>query len=149
MLTELSECCAVKLFAIVYSDFFGYAEVAYNVLLEELLQSGGRNVAKSFGFDPLQKVLYGDCCILEVAWCCWQWSHDIDAPPCEGLDWGYEMDFFRWEPAVVGMLLAIWASAHDFVGVCYGRRPVKSFAESLSHQSPRSDVRRAHSRVYF
>ena len=25
---ELSECCTVKLFAIVYCDFFGYAKVA-------------------------------------------------------------------------------------------------------------------------
>ena len=53
MLTELSKCCAVKLFAIVYSYFFGYAETAYNVLLEEFLQSGGCDVAESFGFDPL------------------------------------------------------------------------------------------------
>ena len=91
MLTELSECCAVKLFAIVYSDFFGYAEAAYNVLPEEFLQSGGRDVAKSFGFDPLRKVLYGDCCILEVAWSCWQGSYNVDAPSCEGPDWGYEV----------------------------------------------------------
>jgi len=149
MLTELSECCAVKLFAIVYSDFFGYAELAYNVLPEEFLQSGGRDVAKSFGFDPLRKVLYGDCCILEVAWSCWQDSYNVDAPSREGPDWGYEVDFFGWKFAVVRVLLAVWAGAHDFMGVSHGRRPIKAFAESFSHQGSCSDVRRAHSSVYF
>ena len=52
MLIELSECCVVKLFAVVYSDFFGYAEAAYNALLEEFLQRGSRDVMKSLGFDP-------------------------------------------------------------------------------------------------
>ena len=120
MLTELSECCAVKLFAIVYSDFFGYAEAAYNVLPEEFLQCGSRDVAKSLGFDPLREVFYIDYCILEVAWSCWQGSHNIDAPSCEGPDWGYEVDFFGWEFAIMSMLLTIWASAHDLVGICHG-----------------------------
>ena len=53
LLAECSECCAVKLFAIVYYDFFGYAEAAYNILPKEFLQCGGRDVMKSFSFDPL------------------------------------------------------------------------------------------------
>ena len=53
MLTELSECCAIKLFAIVNCDFFWYAEAAYNILLEKFMQGGGRDIAKRLGFDPL------------------------------------------------------------------------------------------------
>ena len=53
LLAECSECCAVKLFAIVYCDFFGYAEAAYNILPEKFLQGGGRKIAKRLGFDPL------------------------------------------------------------------------------------------------
>ena len=119
-MTELSECCAVKLFAIVYNDFFGYTEAAYNVLPEEFLQSGGCDIAESFGFDPLRKVLHGDCHILEVAWSYWQGSYNIDAPSREGPDWGDVVDFFGWEFAVVGMLLAVWVGAHDFMGVSHG-----------------------------
>ena len=51
-MTELSECGTVKLLAIVHCDFFGYAEAAYNALLEEFLQRGSRDVMKSLGFDP-------------------------------------------------------------------------------------------------
>ena len=104
---------------------------------------------KGFGFDLFREILYCDCCVLEVAWRCRQGPHNIDAPSCEGPDRWYEMDFFRWGLAIMGMLLTIWASAHDFVGVCHGRRPVKPFAESFSHQSSRSDVRRAHTYMYF
>jgi len=53
LLTEFSECGTVKLFAIVYCDFFGYAEAAYNILPEKFLQGGGRKIAKRLGFDPL------------------------------------------------------------------------------------------------
>ena len=53
LLTEFSECGTVKLFSIVYCDFFGYAEAAYNVLPEKFLQGGYYNITKRLGFDPL------------------------------------------------------------------------------------------------
>ena len=59
--------------------------------------------------------------------------YNVDAPSCEGPDWGYEVDFFGWEFAIVGVLLVVWAGTHDFMGVSHGRRPIKPFAESFSH----------------
>ena len=146
---ELSECGTVKLFAVVYCDFFGYAEVAYNVLPEKLLKGSGRDIPKRLGFDPFREIIHCDCCILEVAWSCWEGSHNVDAPSCEGPDRRYEVDFFWRELAVMGVLLTIWARAYDFMGVRHGRRPIKPFAKGFSHQSPCSHVRKAHAFVYF
>ena len=149
MLTKFSKCCAVKLFAVVHCDFSRYAKAAYDVLPEIFLQSGGCDVAKSFGFDPLRKVLYNDCCIFEVAWSCWQGFYNINSLSREGPDWGYEVDFFWRELVVMGVLLTIWARMYDFMGIRHSRRPIKTFAESFSHQGSCSNVRRAHSSVYF
>jgi hypothetical protein len=38
------------------------------------------------------------------------------------------------------MALALWTMAHDVVGVCHYRRPVKTLSESFLHQSSGAEV---------
>ena len=83
-MTELSECGVI-----VNCYFFGYAEAAYDVLLEKFLQGSGRDVAKHLGFDPLREVFYCNCCILEVSRSCWEGAHYVDTPSREGPDRRY------------------------------------------------------------
>ena len=49
--TKLSECGAIKLFAVVDDDLLRDAEAAYNILPEELLQGCSYDVSKCLGFD--------------------------------------------------------------------------------------------------
>jgi len=72
------------LLAVVYGDFFWYAEAAHNVLLEELLQGSGCDISESLGFDPLREIFYCDCSILVVSWRCGQRPYNVDAPSSEG-----------------------------------------------------------------
>ena len=39
------------------------------------------------------------------------YTHNVDAPPCEGPDRRYELDFFWRKLVVMGVLLTIWAHA--------------------------------------
>ena len=133
--------------AIVYGDFFWYAEAAYNILLEKLLQGSGSNISECLSFDPLREIFHCNCSILVISWRRGQGPNDVDAPSCEGPHRRQQLYFVWWKLTVWCMPLAIWAFTDNLVCVCHRRRPVEAFAKSFAYQCPRCNMRRAHACV--
>jgi hypothetical protein len=66
-----------------------------------------------------------------------------DKRPCDG----DRLEGVRWEIGLAGIELALFAGAHDLVGVGNRSGPVEALAESVTHEGARRRVVATHARV--
>jgi hypothetical protein len=89
--TKIFEHCTIKILGVINVDQLRDSERTDDVLPEKNLDGGGGYISYSLRFNPFGEVLYYVNGKGVIPMCCYEFAHDVDAPPLQGSGWSYQL----------------------------------------------------------
>jgi hypothetical protein len=91
LVTKIFEHSTIKIVGVIDGDLLRDSKMVDDILLEKILDGGGGYIGYWLHFNPFGEVLYNNNGKGVIPLCSYEFAHDVDAPPLQGLGWSYQL----------------------------------------------------------